>query len=152
MRSAIKLGIPMTAVMLIAGTACAAVQRWRHVMPEFVIDVRAADSGDNTPALILIYGENDSDPFREGPLGAGRRISQCQTIGSLCMSRAARKEFGTTHDRPQSLQVRLFTGKENPVVGGLRWTSSWRPKQVRVTCDLRIPDVRKSCAVSEVIS
>ncbi|HMG48331.1 MAG TPA: hypothetical protein VK614_12820 [Allosphingosinicella sp.] len=152
MRSAIKLGIPVMAVMLIGGTAYAAIQSWRHVMPEFVVDVRTADNGNKTPALMLIYGENGSDPFREGPLGGDRRISQCQTIGSLCVSRAARKEFGTTYDRPQSLQVRLVTGKGNPVVGGLRWTGSWRPRQVRVTCDLRVPDVRRSCAVSEVIS
>lgn len=145
-----KLGIALMAVMLIGGTAYAAAESWRPVMPEVVVDVRTADSGNRAPALMLVYGEHGSDPFRDGPSGADQRHSQCETIGSLCVSRAARKEFGAINRRSQSLQVRLFNGNENPVVGGLRWTGSWHPKRVRVTCDLRILDARKSCALSEV--
>ena len=151
MTRAVKIGIPVV-VMLVGSSAYAAVQSWRPVMPEFVVDVRRADGGDEAPSLMLIYGENGSDPFREDNLGAGRRISGCQTIGSLCVTHAARKEFGAIYERPQSLQIRLFTGNGNPIVGGVSWTGSWHPKQVRVTCDLRITEVRKSCAVSAVIT
>lgn len=100
---------------------------------------------------MLIYGENGSDPFRGGNLRADQRISACRTIGSLCVSQAARKEFGEIHERLQSLQVRLFTGKGNPIVGGVSWTGSLHPKQVRVACDLRVVDIRASCVVSEVV-
>ena len=151
MKSVLKFGIPVT-IMLIGGSAYAAVQSWRPVMPEFVVDIRTADGADKTPSLMLIYGENGSDPFLGGNLGADRRISGCRTIGALCVSRAARKEFGAVNERSQSLQVRLFTGKGNPIVGGVSWTGSWHPRQVRVTCDLRVTDVRRSCAVSEVIT
>ena len=151
MKSAIKFGMPVMA-LLVGGSAYAAVQSWRPVVPAFVVDVRTAGGGDKTPSLMLIYGENGSDPFRGGNLGADRRISGCQTVGSLCVSRAARKEFSAIHEGPQSLQIRLFTGKGNPIVGGVSWTGLWHPKRVRVTCDLRIADVRRSCAVSDILS
>lgn len=149
MKSALKFGVPVV-VMLIGGSAYAAVQSWRPVMPEFVVDVRTADGADKTPSLMLIYGEHGSDPFHAGNLGADRRISGCRTVGSLCVSRAARNEFGAVIERPQSLQVRLSTKGGNPIVGGVSWSGSWHPRQVRVTCDLRVTDVRKSCAVLEI--
>lgn len=151
MNSALKFGIPAM-VVLIAGSAYAAVRSWRPVMPEFIVDVRTADGADAAPSLLLIYGENGSDPFLGGNLGPDRRISDCLTSGSLCVSRAARNEFGAIAERPQSLQIRLYTGKGNPIVGGVLWTGPWHPKQVRLICDLRVTDVRKSCAVSEVIT
>lgn len=49
---------------------------------------------------------------------------------------------------PQSLQIRLFNGAGNPIVGAVTWSGSWHPSQVRLTCDLRITDVRSACAVS----
>lgn len=150
MKHAIDPGIPMVAALLIGGTAYATVQTWRPVMPEFVVDVRTADNGNLSPSLMLIYSEQGSDPFLGGPLGPGRRISSCDAVGSLCVSRAARKEFGAIQERPQSLQIRFFDGSGNPIVGGVRWTGSWHPRQVRVTCDLRISDARHSCAVLEV--
>ena len=150
MKNVIKLGMSAIAALVIGGSAYAASHSWRHVMPEFVIDVRGSDIGNKAPALMLIYGEEGSDPFREGFLGADQRISECKTVDSLCVSRAARREFSTKYDGPQSLQVRLFNGKGNPTVGGLRWTGSWHPRQVRITCDLAVTDVQRSCAVSEI--
>jgi len=150
MRNAIKFGIPVMVATLIGGTAYAAVLHWRHVMPEVVVDVRTGHSGNMAPALMIIYGERGSDPFRNGPLKNDQRISQCQTVGSRCVTRAAREELGAINERPQSLQIRRFNGDGNPIIGGLYWTSSWHPKQVHVTCDLRVTDVRSACAVSAV--
>jgi len=146
-----KIALPAIALLL-GGSTYAAVQSWRPVMPEFIVGIRPADGRVRTPSLMLIYGENGSDPFLGGNLGADRRVSGCRTTGAICVSPAARKEFGAIDDRQQSLQVRLFNGKGNPIIGGVRWTGAWHPEQVRVTCDLRITDVRKSCAVSEIIT
>ena len=67
-------------------------------MPEFVLAVRSHDSGDKARALMLIYSEDGDDPFREGPLEGNRRISQCHTVAARCVSRVARKEFGTARN------------------------------------------------------
>jgi hypothetical protein len=147
-----KLSIAAAAVILLGGAAYAAAESWRPVMPEFVIDVRTADSGEKAPALLLSYSEHGRNPFSDGPYGSNYRYSQCETTGSLCVSRAARHEFGDVGRQPQSLQIRLFNGKGNPIVGGVSWTGSWHPKQVRIICDLRVPDARKSCAIAEVTS
>lgn len=149
-RIAIKLGIPAMVAMVIGGTAYAAMQHWRHVMPEVVVDMRTASDGNKAPDLMIVYGERGSDPFRNGPLKSDQRISQCQTVASRCVSRAARKELGAISEGPQSLQIRLFNGDGNPIIGGLHWTGSWHPEQMRVTCDLRVTDVRSACAISRV--
>lgn len=149
MRRTVAIGLPILA-LLIGGTAVAAARSWRPVMPEVVVDVRTADNDRNAPALMIIYGENGSDPFLEGVLGPERRISGCKTVGSLCVSKAARNELGPTRDRRQSLQIRLMNGEGNPIVGGLEWVGVSHPQRVRVTCDLRIKDARKSCALSDV--
>ncbi len=152
MGNAMKVGIPGIVAMLVGGTAYAAVHHWRHVMPEVVVDVRSAYNGKKAPSLMIIYGEDGSDPFRNGPLNKDQRISQCQTVGSLCVSKVARKELSGIGERSQSLQIRLFNGNGNPIIGGLHWTSSLHPKQVRVTCDLHITEVRNACAVSGVMT
>jgi hypothetical protein len=150
MKNVINLRVPLVAALLIGGTAYATAHTRRPVMPEFVVDVRTSDTDNLSPPLMLIYSEEGSDPFLGGPLGPGRRIANCNTVGSLCVTRAARKEFGTIQNRPQSLQVRLANGNGNPIVGGVPWTGSWHPRQVRVICDLRVSDARQSCAVIEV--
>ncbi|MBB3694851.1 hypothetical protein [Sphingomonas sp. BK580] len=119
----------------------------RPVMPEVVVDVRTPQGGRNSP-LMLIYGEAGSDPLRSGTLAPDQRIAQCQTVGSRCVSPAARREFAMPRQGPQSLQIRLFNGAGNPIVGAVTWSGSWHPSQVRLTCDLRITDVRSACAVS----
>ncbi|MCA1198019.1 hypothetical protein K9B35_08575 [Sphingomonas sp. R647] len=149
MRRTIAFGLPIFA-LLMGGTALAAARSWRPVMPDVVVDVRTADNDQNAPSLMIIYGENGSDPFLEGVLGAERRISACKTVGSLCVSKAARNELGSTRARRQSLQIRLANGKGNPVVGGVEWVGAAHPQQVRVICDLRIKDARKSCSLSDV--
>jgi hypothetical protein len=58
-----KLSIAAAAVILLGGAAYAAAESWRPVMPEFVIDVRTADSGEKAPALLLSYSEHGRNPF-----------------------------------------------------------------------------------------
>ncbi|WP_125996076.1 hypothetical protein [Sphingomonas sp. S-NIH.Pt15_0812] len=150
MHNAIKIAVALTATVLVGGTGYTAVTSWRHSMPEFVIDVRTADAGDKTPNLLLIYGEKGSDPFHEGGGRSDIRVADCKTRGSLCVSRVSRMEYLPGVESSQSLQVRLFTGNGNPIIGGVRWFGSWHPDRVRVTCDLRLADARKACAVSKV--
>ena len=152
MRNAIPVGAAVTTVLLISGTGYAAATNWRHSVPKFMIDVRTADTAPKTPTLLLVYGEKGSDPFHEGSGRGDIRITQCETRGSLCVSPAFRKEYLPGEEQPQSLQIRLFTGNGNPIVGGVRWVGSWHPDRVRVMCDLRLSDVRRSCAVSKVAS
>lgn len=152
MRNGIKVGLAVTAVLLISGTGYAAAMSWRHSMPEFLIDVRSADAAPNTPTLLLVYDEKGSDTFHEGGGRGDIRITQCETRRSLCVSPVFRKEYLPGAEQPQSLQIRLYTGNGNPIIGGVRWVGSWHPDRVRVTCDLRRSDVRKSCIVSEVAS
>jgi len=151
MRNAVKTGAALMAVLLISGTGYAAAMNWRHSVPEFLIDVRASHQTPRAPTLLLIYGEKGSDPFHEGSGRGDIRVTECTTRGSLCVSPVFRKEYLLGAEQPQSLQIRLFTGHGNPIIGGVRWISSWHPERVRVTCDLRRSDVRRSCAVSEVI-
>ena len=150
MSNGIRFGVPIIAAVIIGGSTYTVMNCWRHVMPEVVVNVRAAPGGNDNPALLIIYGEQGSDPFRGGYMRADQRISQCKTIASRCVSTAARKELGVITERRQSLQIRLFNGDGNPIVGGVYWTSSWHPRQVRVTCDLGGTDVRNACAVTGV--
>lgn len=148
MRSKMKLGTLAFASLLIGGTGYAATQSWRPGMPAFFVDVRTADGVKMAPALILIYSEVGRDPFFVGTLGSGKRIAFCRTVGSLCVSSPTRGEFAVQRDRPQSLQVRLFNGNGNPIVGGVRWSGPSHPREVRMTCDLRVPDVKKTCLLT----
>ena len=152
MRNGIQFGAAMTASMLIGGAGYAAATGWRHSVPEFIIDVRTADAAPKTQTLLLMYGEEGSDPFATGAGRADIRITDCETRGALCISPPFRKEYLPGPEKPQSLQIRLFNGNGNPIIGGVRWVGSWHPDRVRVTCDLRLADVRRSCAVSEIAS
>jgi hypothetical protein len=147
MRGTTKLGAGVIAVILVGYAAYAAGQHRRHVMPEVLVDVRGAGHGDQ---LLLIYGEQGSDPVRNGFLGRDQRISQCGVVGTRCASVAAREEWGAIGERLQSLQVRLLDGRGNPVVGGVRWTGSWHPRQVHVACDPGIHDARRACTIVDV--
>lgn len=148
MRSKVKLSTLAFAFLLLGGTAYAAVQSWRPGMPAFLVDIHTADGVKPAPALILIYSEVGRDPYFVGTLGSGQRIASCRTVGSRCVSSPARGEFAVQRDRLQSLQVRLFNANGNPIVGGFQWRGPWHPYEVRVTCDLRIPDAKKSCFLS----
>jgi len=152
MRNAIKFSAALTAAMLIGGAGYAAATGWRHSVPEFIIDFRPADAAPETPTLLLIYGEEGSDPFIEGSGRADIRVTDCETRGALCISPSFRKEYLPGPKKPQSLQVRILNGNGNPIIGGVRWVGSWHPDRVRVTCDLRLADVRRSCVISEVTS
>lgn len=147
MKTALMLTIPAVAAVLVAGATYVHSTNRRPVMPEVVVDVRSPQGGRSSP-LMLIYGEQGSSPFRQGTLAPDQRVAQCQTVGSRCVSPSARREFAMPRQGPQSLQVRLFNGAGNPIVGGVTWTGPWHPSQVRLTCDLRIADVRSACTVA----
>ena len=66
MTTKIKLGATAFALLLIGGTAYAAVESWRPGMPSVRVDVRTADGGKMAPALMLIYSEVGRDPFFVG--------------------------------------------------------------------------------------
>lgn len=149
MKRTLAFGLLLFA-LFVSGAAYAVAQSWRPAMPEVIVNVRVADRDPNVPSLMIIYGENGSDPFRGGSLGAERRISACDPVGSTCISRAGRKGFGATNNKRQSLQIRIVNGEGNPIVGGVEWVSASHPQRVRLTCDLRVKNARKSCVVSDV--
>lgn len=147
----IGLALVLTGCTLAGGAACAAsVLYSRPVMPSFVVDLAPADAPARS--LILVYGERGSDPARNGTLGPDQRIAACSTSGSTCTSPAARDELHLVGTRAQSVQIRLFTGSGNPILGAVRWTGPAYPRQVRLKCDARIPDVHRACAVVAVQS
>jgi hypothetical protein len=152
MRNGFRISAALTAAMLIGGAGYAAATGWRHSVPQVIIDVRIADAVPKSPTLLLIYGEEGSDPFTKGAGRGDIRITSCNTRGALCISPPSQKEYLPGPEKPQSLQVRLFNGNGNPIIGGVRWVGSWHPDRIRVTCDLRLADVQKSCAISEVAS
>ena len=152
MKTAIKIGMVLAAIAVIGTASYASADSWRHVMPGFVIDVRNADGEGGTQKLILIYGEDGSDPLlNRDHMATDQRISGCTVVGSVCKSDPARREFGTTRERAQSLQIRLLNGIDNPIVGGVRWTGPWHPSRVRISCDLQNQDLGRSCTLTEVI-
>lgn len=152
MKFSIKIGMILAAVAVAGSASHAFADRWRHVMPGFVIDMRNGDEKSGPQKLILIYGEDGSDPFLNlDHLATDQRISACTVVASVCESEPARREFGTTSERPQSLQIRLLNGKGNPILGGVRWTGPWHPSRVRISCDLQNQDMGQSCKLTEVI-
>lgn len=143
--------LSLIAFPLAAGAAWAASNVYsRPVMPSFVVDL--GTTGGGAPSLILIYGERGSDPLRNGTLGPDQRIAACSTSGTLCVSPAARNELHLAGTRVQSVQVRRFTGRGNPIIGAVRWTGPAYPSQVRLKCDLRVADVQRACAIVAVQS
>ncbi len=145
-RTALALGL--IACTLAGGGAFASSFIYsRPVMPSFVVDATLATAGVSPPSFILIYDGRGSDPFRSGALGPGQRISACEPSGPTCTSLAARDELHLVRTRAQSVQVRLFNGHGNPIVGGARWIGPAYPKQVRLKCDLRIANVQNACAI-----
>lgn len=145
-----QLGIVATAVVLGGSGALAARNAyWRPVMPEIQVDLRTP-VGTAAPNLIIIYGEKGSDAFQSGPLGPDRRITACRTQGAICISHAARNEWRTEQPRRQSLQILNFNGNGNPILGGVMWNGRAYPRQVRVTCDLRIADRAERCAITGI--
>lgn len=136
------------AVTLVSGSALAAKRAyWRPVMPSVTVDIRTDDRGEITPSLMLFYWEKGADPLRTGTLAPGWRLAQCQTNGSLCIAAPARNEWHAEPSRRQSLQIRLFNGNGNPIVGGVNWTGPAYPKQVRIVCDLRVSDPERTCVL-----
>lgn len=146
-----QLGVMATAVVLGGSGALAARNAyWRPGMPEVQVDLRTADRA-RAPNLIIVYGEKGSDIFQPGPLGPDRRVTACRTQGATCISHAARDEWRTEPPRRQSLQILNFNGNGNPILGGVMWNGHAYPRQVRVTCDLRIADRARRCAITGII-
>jgi hypothetical protein len=54
--------------------------------------------------------------------------------------------------RTQSFQVRDFDGHGNPIIGGVTWDGSAFPREVLLSCDLRVKEVAKSCRVEKIAS
>lgn len=152
MGRAITPGVTALAATVIGGTSYTIAQHWRSVIPEIDVDVRPSKLGGKPVSLMIIYGERGGDPFRDENLRLGQRIAHCQAVGSHCVSKAGRREFGAIAQQPQSLQVRLFDGNGNRIVGGANWTGFSHPQHVEIICDLGIRDVRSACVIAQVIS
>lgn len=147
--------------LVVSALACAASATiatahayWRPAMPAFVVDLKARSGEALPPSLILIYGDEGSDPLREGTLAPDDHVSDCSlplshdAVRATCASRSARREFRSAATRRQSLQIRAMNGRGNPIVGGLTWNGPAYPSTVHVRCDWSIADPRRACAVA----
>jgi hypothetical protein len=144
-----RLAIAFTATVLLAGGALSATTYWRPAMPQFTVELRNGPGADRA-SLLLIYGDNGSDPFRAGTLAPDQHISDCAGNGPMCVSLPGRRALRSGRERRQSLQLRTFNGNGNPIVGGVTWTGPAYPSEVRVVCDLRTKDIGATCRVANI--
>ncbi len=141
--------IAVLATLWVGGMAYAAsFVHWRPVMPAFIIEASAPPAAPRKePSLMLIYGEEGTDPLRNGTLARDQRISSCALEDGRCISAPARHEFHADGPHAQSLQIRLRGPAANPIIGAVRWNGPAHPSRVRVACDFRVPEPSKACRV-----
>lgn len=118
--------------------------------PRFVVELQSASEADDPSSLLLIYGDKGSDPFRAGTLAPDQHISDCSFEGRICTTDLGRRSFQSGGKRRQSLQLRMFNGEGNPIIGGVSWTGPAFPEQVRVVCNMPAADVRTTCKVVSI--
>ncbi len=147
-----KRGLAFLAVLIalwVGGTAYAmSFYHWRPVMPAFAIKANLPVAAPRKePTLMLIYGEEGTDPMRSGTLARDQRISNCILDTGLCASSPARHELHADGPHAQSLQIRLLGPAGNPIIGAVTWNGPAHPSRVRLACDFRVTDPRKACTV-----
>lgn len=144
-----RLAIAAGAAVLSAGGAIAATNYWRPAMPQFEVELQNAPKPDRA-RLMLIYGDNGSDPIRSGTLRPDQHVSDCASSRQMCLSLPGRQALRSGSERRQSLQLRSFNGNGNPIIGAVTWIGPAYPSRVRVACDLSNKDVGASCRVEKV--
>jgi hypothetical protein len=133
--------------LLAAGVAAAATgANTRPVMPSINVTVSDPAKNNMQPTLMLVYWDNGSPPFSVSNLPTGWRLSSCETMNGQCVSEPARRELHLRRTQEQSVQVRLFDGRTNPVIGGVSWSGPSYPDEVSITCDLNVMDIAEACA------
>jgi len=95
---------------------------------------------------MLVYGEEGSDPLKEGALARNQRIMSCEIVATICASEGTRRELRANNERRQSLQIRVLNSRDNPLLGGVEW-SGRSPERVRIVCDLDAAQPIEACAV-----
>ena len=138
------------AIAVSGGAALAATAHWAPAMPKFRVEVRDAANAQPT-SLLLIYGDDGSSPFRDGPLARDQHISNCHANGAACVAQAGKVALRSGLRRRQSLQLRSFNGSGNPIIGAVSWNGPAYPRELRVFCDLRIGNVAKSCHIASLV-
>ena len=143
------LATGLATTVLLAGGALAATTHWGPAMPQIRVDLRNGPDAVPT-SLLLVYGDDGSDPFRDGALARNQHISNCTPSGTHCVALAGRRTLRSGLERRQSLQLRKLDGAGNPIIGGVSWNGPAYPSEVRVSCDLRMRDVAKTCHVEKI--
>ena len=147
MRTTIILGIA-----LLAGGAsyAAAADMWRPLMPQVDIEIVNERTVPQESRLMVVYGEEGSDPFRDGKLAPGQRISSCKVISGTCVTPRMKHELVLRDDQLQSIQVRLINGDGNPIIGGVSWENLSHPRTIEIDCDLSSADATNACEMIAV--
>ena len=137
----------ITGLVLLAGAAsyAAAAAMWRPVMPQVEIEIANERSVPWGSSLMVVYGEEGSDPFRDGKLAPDQRISSCKVISGICATPRMKHELVFRDDRFQSVQVRLINGDGNPIIGGVSWEALSNPHTIEIECDLSSADATNAC-------
>lgn len=139
-------------MVLLAGGALAATVHWAPAMPQIRL-VAHDGSGAVRKSIMFIYGDEGSDPFRDGSLRRDQHVSFCHPDDEgTCTADAAVIGVRSGLRRTQSLQVRNFDGHGNPIIGGVTWNGSAYPREVRLSCDLRVKEVARSCRVEKIVT
>jgi hypothetical protein len=86
-------------------------------------------------------------------LARDQHVSSCRPDDrGTCIANAGVIGVRSGLRRTQSFQVRDFDGHGNPIIGGVTWDGSAFPREVLLSCDLRVKEVAKSCRVEKIAS
>ena len=134
-------------IVLLAGGAsyAAAAAMWHPLMPQVEIEVMNERTVPQGSTLMVVYGEEGSDPFRDGKLAPDQRISSCKVISGTCRTPPMKHELVFRDDQLQSIQVRLINGDGNPIIGGVSWEALSNPHTIEIECDLSSADATSAC-------
>ena len=145
-RTIIAIGI------LVAGGASYAAAMWHPLMPQVEIEIVSERNVPDGSRLMVIYGEDGSDPFRDGNLAPDQRISACKIINGTCLTPQMKHELVFRDEKSQSVQVRLMNGDGNPIIGGVTWEALSNPRKIEMDCNLSSANPANACEMIAVMS
>lgn len=137
--------------LLVGGISyAAAAEIWRPLMPQVEIEIVDKMDLPDGSRLMIIYGEEGSNPFRNGKLAPDQRISSCKLRAGFCETRRMKHEFLFRDEKLQSIQVRRLNVDGNPIIGGVTWKNLSNPRRVEIDCDLDALDEVSACQLTAV--
>ena len=84
---------------------------------------------------MILYDDAGVEPLADGPGRAVWHIVDCTVSDSRCGTEATRLDLNLRPTGFRTIQVRLFNGRGNPIIGGVRWNGV-PPARVSLRCDM----------------